>query len=105
MSWQASTASFLLRHLFKPRLARARDAIAARKAMNAPLPPVPRGVRIEQAQVGGVAGEWISAPAAPMRATLLYLHGGGYFACTPSTYRPVTTAFALAGLRTYAPGA
>jgi acetyl esterase/lipase len=102
-TWQASAASFLLRHLFKPRLVRSRDAIAARRAMTAPLPPVPRGVRIEQAQLGGVPGEWISASSAPTRATLLYLHGGGYFACSASTYRPVTTAFALAGLRTYAP--
>jgi acetyl esterase/lipase len=103
MSWQASAASFLLRRLFKPRLTKAHDALAARRAMSGPLPPVPRGVRIEDAQLGGVPGEWIDASAAPTRATLLYLHGGGYFACSASTHRPVTTAFALAGLRTYAP--
>jgi acetyl esterase/lipase len=102
-SWQASAASFLLRHLFKPRLVRAQDAIAARKAMSAPLAPLPRGVQIQEMQLGGVRGEWVSADAAHSRATLLYLHGGGYFACTPRTHRPVTTAFALAGLRTFAP--
>jgi epsilon-lactone hydrolase len=102
-SWQASAASFLLRRLFKPRLVRARDATAARKAMTGPPPPVPRGVRIEEARLGGVPGEWVSADAAPTRAILLYLHGGGYFACSPRTHRAATSAFALAGLRTYAP--
>jgi acetyl esterase/lipase len=102
-SWQANAASFLLRHLFKPRLVRAQDAIAARKAMTSPSLPVPRGVRIQETRVGGVAGEWVTADAAPRRATLLYLHGGGYFACSPRTHRAATTAFALEGLRTFAP--
>ena len=102
-SWQASAASFLLRHLFKPRLVRAQDAIAARKAMSAPLPALPRGVQILETQLGGVAGEWVRADAAHSGATLLYLHGGGYFACTPRTYRAITSAFALAGLPTFAP--
>jgi acetyl esterase/lipase len=34
---------------------------------------------------------------------LLYLHGGGYFACSARTHRPFTTAFAKSGLRVYAP--
>ena len=32
-SWQAKTTSFVLRNWFKPRLARAPDAVAARKVM------------------------------------------------------------------------
>jgi acetyl esterase/lipase len=103
MSWQASAVSFVLRHLFKPRLLRAQDHIAARRAMTAPPPPLPRGVRVEEEPLGGVPGEWVIAPGAPTRATLLYLHGGGYFACSPRTHRAATSAFALAGLRTYAP--
>ena len=53
--------------------------------------------------VGGIAGEWVTADGVPTVATLLYLHGGGYFACTPQTYRAVTCSFALAGFRTFAP--
>jgi acetyl esterase/lipase len=34
---------------------------------------------------------------------LLYLHGGGYIACSPRSHRPITSAFARAGLRTFAP--
>jgi acetyl esterase/lipase len=102
-SWQSTLTSVLLRHLFKPHLARARDVAAARKAMagrgSAPLPRT----RAVQAHVGGIAGEWIIADEVPTTATLIYLHGGGYIACSPQTHRAVTCAFALAGFRTFAP--
>ena len=103
-SWQARTTSFVLRHWFKPRLARTPDALAARKVMSGgPVMPAPRGTRTTPATVGGVAGEWVIADGVPTVATLLYLHGGGYFACTPQTHRPVTSSFALAGFKTFAP--
>ncbi len=103
-SWQAKTTSFVLRHWFKPRLARTPDAVSARKVMSSgPEMPVPRGARTASASVGGIEGEWVTADAVPTVATLLYLHGGGYFACTPQTHRPVTSSFALAGFRTFAP--
>jgi acetyl esterase/lipase len=35
--------------------------------------------------------------------TLLYLHGGGYFACSAQTHRPITVAFAQEGFRVFAP--
>jgi monoterpene epsilon-lactone hydrolase len=102
-SWQAKTTSFVLRHWFKPRLQRATDAIAARQVMTGPAMPPPHGAQATPGSVGGVAGEWMTAEGVPTIATLLYLHGGGYFACTPQTYRPVTAAFALAGFKTFAP--
>lgn len=102
-SWQAKATSFVLRHLFKPALARTRDAPGARKIMNGPTRPPLRGARAVAGTVGGVAGEWMTADGVPTVATLLYLHGGGYFACTPQTYRPVTSSYALAGFRTFAP--
>jgi acetyl esterase/lipase len=103
-SWQAKATSFVLRHWFKPRLARTPDALAARKVMSGgPAVPVPRGVRVVSGTVGGVEGEWLTADGVPTIATLLYLHGGGYFACTPQTHRSVTSAFALAGFKTFAP--
>jgi len=102
-SWQAKATSFVLRHWFKPMLARAPDALAARKIMNGRIRPPPRGVRVVAGTVGGVAGEWMTAEGVPTVATLLYLHGGGYFACTPQTYRPVTSSYALAGFKTFAP--
>ena len=102
-SWQAKTTSFVLRHWFKPMLARAPDAHAARKIMNGRTRPPPRGARAVAGTVGGIGGEWMMAEGVPNIATLLYLHGGGYFACTPQTYRPVTSSYALAGFRTFAP--
>ena len=103
-SWQAKTTSFVLRHWFKPRLARTPDALAARKVMSGgPAVPVPRGARVVPDSVGGIDGEWLIAEAVPTVATLLYLHGGGYFACTPQTHRAVTSSFALAGFKTFAP--
>ncbi len=103
-SWQAKATSFVLRHWFKPRLARTPDAAAARRVMGGgPVIPPPRGSRAVPDTVGGVAGEWLIAEAVPNVATLLYLHGGGYFACTPQTHRAVTSAFALAGFKTFAP--
>lgn len=103
-SWQARTTSFVLRHWFKPRLARTPDAFAARKVMSGGSPmPAPRGAQATAATVGGIAGEWMTADGVPTVATLLYLHGGGYFACTPQTYRAVTASFALAGFKTFVP--
>ena len=103
-SWQARTTSFVLRHWFKPRLARTPDALTARKVMSGgPEMPAPPGARIVPGTVGGIAGEWLVADSVPTIATLLYLHGGGYFACTPQTYHAVTSSFALAGFRTFAP--
>lgn len=101
-SWQSRLTSVLFRHLFKPHLARARDIASARKAMAGPgVAPLP-GTCAVSAHVGGVAGEWIVADGVPTIATLLYLHGGGYIACGPQTHRAVTSAFALAGFRTFA---
>ena len=103
-SWQAGLTSFVLRHWFKPKLARAPDAPALRRVMNGPTLPPPRGARAAPGTVGGVAGEWmIAADAVPNVATLLYLHGGGYFACTPQTHRAITSSFAIAGFKTFAP--
>jgi acetyl esterase/lipase len=67
-----------------------------------------RGVRVSEVQEGGVRGEWV----APARAgkggagarVILYLHGGGYVSCSPSTHRPITAALArLTNSRVFAP--
>ena len=82
-SWQARTTSFVLRHWFKPRLARTPDALAARKVMSGgPVMPAPRGAQAVPGTVGGIAGEWMTADggadrrdaALPARRRLLCLH-------------------------------
>ncbi len=103
-SWQARLTSSILRQTFKPLLARAGGAKSARRVMNVELtPPTPFGVRIRTAVEGGIRGEWVEPSKRPAWGHLLYLHGGGYFTCSPRTHRAITTAFAKAGLRVFAP--
>lgn len=40
-----------------------------------------------------VCGEWLEADNAG-RAVILYIHGGGYVACSAATHRPITAALA-----------
>lgn len=54
-----------------------------------------RGLRHQLVAEGGVRGEWI-APPAPGSGIILYVHGGGYVACSAATHRPLTTALARA---------
>lgn len=103
MSWQAHALSFVLRHTFKPRLARAQTMEQIRKVFDVPPTPMPSACGAVRGVVGGIPGEWVTASGVKPVATLLYLHGGGYIACSPQTHRPVTSAFALAGFRTFAP--
>jgi acetyl esterase/lipase len=102
-SWQAHALSFFLRHTFKPRLARSKNAQHARAIMNGGIFKTPPGLKITPASLGGVPGEWVEPASQPAAAVLVYLHGGGYFACSARTHRPFTTAFALRGFRVYAP--
>lgn len=101
MSWQAGLLSFVLRHTFKKKLARSTDALSARAVMNNARSKTPAGIRITPDSLGGVPGEWVEGAA--MKGVLLYLHGGGYFACSARTHRPATTEFARLGFRVYAP--
>ncbi len=43
---------------------------------------------------GAPRGEWILPPGAARDAAILYVHGGGYVACSPLSHRPLTTALA-----------
>jgi acetyl esterase/lipase len=62
---------------------------------------VPAYVRIRPERIAGVAGEWVEAGKSGV--TLLYLHGGGYVACSAEMHRPITVRFAQHGLRVFAP--
>ena len=57
-----------------------------------------RGVRVSQVRAGSVRGEWIEPPSA-LRGAILYIHGGGYVACSARTHRPLTAALARATRR------
>jgi monoterpene epsilon-lactone hydrolase len=105
-SWQAHVAVWMLKLRFKPALARASGNVSRMRELMTPAPfRVPReitGVTITPAQVGGIAGEWV-VPQGGGAHTLLYLHGGGYFACSAETHRNITVAFAREHFRVFAP--
>jgi acetyl esterase/lipase len=67
--------------------------------------PVADDVRLESVDIGGIPGEFSSAPGADPSGILLYFHGGGY--CSGSILshrRMVTEAGRACGLRTLAIG-
>ena len=98
-SWQSYIIHPILRFSVKRKLARVSTPQAARDAMPAPPPPPP-GASYEADVVAGVPGEWVTSGIAV--GTLLYLHGGGYFSCSPATHRSITAGFAQRGLKTFA---
>jgi len=101
VSWQSNVLNPILRFQVKRRLRKATSAAAVRKIFGARMPP-PHGVSYRQDVVGGVAGEWVESQR-EAQGTMLYLHGGGYLACSPRTHRPLTAGFALRGMRVFAP--
>jgi len=56
---------------------------------------VPRGAVRAAFNESGVSGEWILPTGNAPARTILYLHGGGYVACSPAQYRSLTGALAL----------
>lgn len=42
------------------------------------------------ADAGGVPGEWVLAPDADPNRRILYIHGGGMFACSSKSHRSIT---------------
>ena len=101
-SWQAHVSAWVVKWRVKRKLRGVRDYRVARKILRPDPYNVPASIRISPSQVGGVPGEWVEGPAAT-KTVLLYLHGGGYFACSAQSHRPITVGFALHGFRVLAP--
>ena len=100
---QAQLAALFVRAHIRRRLG-GMESIARVRAVlgGGALLPAPAGVRFRPDRLGGVPGEWAEGRD-PARATLLYLHGGGFVACSPRTHRPLTGWFARHGFRVFAP--
>lgn len=93
-------ANVFLRRRVKPLLAGAMSLREARRAFDMRLPHAQPANGFGAQPVGGVAGEWARAGEGP---TLLYLHGGAFFAGSPRHYRPITCAFAARGFNVFTP--
>jgi acetyl esterase/lipase len=93
----------------KPKLRAAKSIAESRRLLTPPRYRIPKDVKVTPDCVGGIPGEWVCAevgqrhalPSAPY--LLLYLHGGGYIACSIETHRAITIAFARQEFQVYAP--
>src|SRR5260370_6861354 len=101
-SLQARLSVWIVKWRVKRRLNGVRDFRVARKILHPDPYKVPPTVEVSPARLGGVPGERLEGPS-PGKIVLLYLHGGGYFACSAETHRPITTFFALDGFHVFAP--
>ncbi|SAL14685.1 hydrolase [Caballeronia sordidicola] len=103
MSWQSALMCWVLRHKMRPATATPGIDVARARAMTSKRawsPKVPRGWHLEERYADNDAplrGEWLSPemrPGITPDITILYLHGGGYYFCSPATHRNLVFAFA-----------
>jgi epsilon-lactone hydrolase len=100
MSWQSRLACWFLRRQFHPQTRHPTiSAERARRmtAKRAYTPRVPSGWTLRErygASDWPMRGEWVERVDGRHSATILYLHGGGYYFCSPQTHR--AASFGLA---------
>jgi len=103
-SWQAHALDAVLRVTVKRRMRGNTDLASVRAILESGQLPVPADVTFRPHWLAGIPSELVTTQATAADApVLLYLHGGGYFACSPRTHRPLTSWFAKAGFRVFAP--
>jgi acetyl esterase/lipase len=101
-SWQARVLNRLTRVLIRRRTwGRDEWALAkrARRVFGAPAAYgslLSAGVSVRTVNDAGVRGEWLVPRRGVPRggSVVLYIHGGGYVACSRRTHRPITAALA-----------
>src|SRR5216683_3978506 len=101
-SLEARLSVWIVKWRVKRRLKGVRDYRVARRILQPDPYKVPPTIQISPAHLSGVPGERLEGPS-PGNTVLLYLHGGGYFACSAETHRPITAFFAREGFRVFAP--
>ena len=102
-SLRAHLITLALRWGMKRKMRGETDIARVRARLKPFVRKVPADLMATDGKFGGVVGEWLHPAATPLVGTLLYLHGGGYFACSPQTHRPITGKFAQAGLAVFSP--
>jgi epsilon-lactone hydrolase len=103
MSWQSALACWFLRRQYLSHTQHTEISAEYARALTAKRvwsPRVPRGWQLREQygeDDGPLRGEWLDpeAAAGPARIpTILYLHGGGYYFCSPRTHRSVSFGLA-----------
>ena len=103
-SWQARALSFALRLSFKRRLAASSEVAQVRQLMGRSLARAPLEMEISPwPHEGGGQGERLRCLRKPARARLMYIHGGGFVACSPLSHRSITVALARMGFEVWVP--
>jgi acetyl esterase/lipase len=96
-SLAAHLSRAFLRRRLRPRLSGDGPVEEAARALDMRWP---WGARVEAETTP--TGEWIRASGRSI-GTLVYVHGGAFFAGSPEAYRPITGFFARAGFDVLAP--
>lgn len=100
-SLAARLAREFLRRRVRPRLSGDFGLDEAARALDLRWPWPSR--RVDATADAALAGEWVKRRGGQSLATLVYLHGGAFFAGSPRSYRPITGFFAKAGFDVFAP--
>ncbi|SDB84720.1 alpha/beta hydrolase [Paraburkholderia lycopersici] len=95
MSWQSRLICGFLRRTFLPQTRKSIDVARVRMltARRIWTPGVPGGWRLREqydASDAPLRGEWLIHERSPARCTVLYLHGGGYYFCSPRSQRAIS---------------
>lgn len=107
MSWQSALACWFLRRQFRPATLKPEINVEKARALTAKRawsPKVPYGWRLREMYGTDepLRGEWLEPVTATsgsvadaIRApTILYLHGGGYYFCSPKSHRALVFGLA-----------
>ncbi|MGF6726939.1 monoterpene epsilon-lactone hydrolase [Paraburkholderia sp. GAS41] len=108
MSWQSALACWYLRRQFRPATQKTEINVEAARALTAKRvwsPKVPSGWRLREQYDASetLRGEWLEPTEPGMLAgadadasapTILYLHGGGYYFCSPRSHRSIVFGLA-----------
>ncbi|WP_395070469.1 alpha/beta hydrolase [Paraburkholderia silvatlantica] len=95
MSWQSRLICRFLRRTFLPQTRKSINVARVRMltARRIWTPGVPGGWRLREqydACEVPLRGEWLIRERSPAQRTLLYLHGGGYYFCSPRSQRAIS---------------
>ncbi len=102
-SLRAYFGAWTVRRRVKVPLSAAKSVEDVRRILGGPGFPDPTDVTFTPGTMGGIPGEWIRPQAGATHQRLLYVHGGGFVACSPKTHRPLTGAWARRGFEVFAP--
>ncbi|MCJ2013337.1 alpha/beta hydrolase [Methylobacterium sp. J-076] len=102
-SLRAHIGAWMVRRRVKAPLATAASTEDVRRILGGATFPDPKDATFEPGTLGGIPGEWVRPVSGDASHRLLYVHGGGFVACSPKTHRPLTGALARRGFTIFAP--